>query len=310
VRSLHARGITGRGVAVAVIDQPLLVTHREFADRLRLYEDVGYSPLARRMGDYEHATMHGCATASIAVGRTVGVAPEAHLYHIATTALDAPYVTRRAITLSHYADALRRVLEINRALPSGERIRAVSLSIGWVGPGGHGDATRGYEEIEAAVNDAKAQGIFVTSSNLQQTHNLAFHGLGRSPMADPNDFAACRPGLFWAAYFQSGDAWYAGRLLVPMDHRTVAAPGGNDEYAHYGSGGWSWCTPYLAGVYALACQVDPAMTPQRFCDLAATTARDVSIDRNGQRVSLGKALDPPALIDACERTAIRSEVGR
>ena len=102
---------------------------------------------------------------------------------------------------------------------------------------------------------------------------------------------------------------YAGRLLVPMDHRTVAAPGGDDEYAHYGAGGWSWCTPYLAGVYALACQVDPETTPQRFCELAVVTARNVSIDCKGQSVSVVKVLDPPALIEACERTAGRSEVG-
>src|SRR5688500_12818772 len=43
VRALHARGITGRGVAIAVIDQPLLVQHQEYAGRLRLYEDVGFS---------------------------------------------------------------------------------------------------------------------------------------------------------------------------------------------------------------------------------------------------------------------------
>ena len=40
VRSLHKEGITGRGVRIAILDQPLLVDHQEYADRLRLYEEV------------------------------------------------------------------------------------------------------------------------------------------------------------------------------------------------------------------------------------------------------------------------------
>lgn len=35
VRRLHARGIMGRHVGIAIIDRPLLTRHQEFADRLR-----------------------------------------------------------------------------------------------------------------------------------------------------------------------------------------------------------------------------------------------------------------------------------
>ena len=63
----------------------------------------------------------------------------------------------------------------------------------------------------------------------------------------------------------------ADQLLVPMDHRTVAAPGGDNEYAHYASGGWSWCTPYIAGAYALACQVNSTLTPDQFWAAALKT---------------------------------------
>ena len=75
VRGLHLRGITGRGVGLAIIDQPLLVDHQEYKDRLRLYEEIHVKPDA-------DASMHGPAVASIAVGKTIGVAPEADLYYI------------------------------------------------------------------------------------------------------------------------------------------------------------------------------------------------------------------------------------
>jgi hypothetical protein len=75
VRGPHERGITGRGVGIAIVDQPLLIEHREYAGRLRLYEEI-------EIGPSEPSSMHGPAVASLAVGRTIGVAPEADLYYI------------------------------------------------------------------------------------------------------------------------------------------------------------------------------------------------------------------------------------
>lgn len=76
LRKVHEQGITGKGVGIAIIDQTLLVEHREYADRLRLYHE--YHTAAK-----EGASAHGPAVASIALGETVGVAPEALLYFIA-----------------------------------------------------------------------------------------------------------------------------------------------------------------------------------------------------------------------------------
>ena len=40
VRELHKRGITGKGIAIGIIDQDLLLSHTEYNERLRLYEVV------------------------------------------------------------------------------------------------------------------------------------------------------------------------------------------------------------------------------------------------------------------------------
>jgi subtilisin family serine protease len=72
VRALHGLGITGRGVGIAIIDEPLLVGHQEYADRLQLYEEIDIGPTSA-------SEMHGPAVASIAVGKTVGAAPDADL---------------------------------------------------------------------------------------------------------------------------------------------------------------------------------------------------------------------------------------
>ena len=77
IRKLHEEGITGQGVGIAIIDQSLLVNHVEYKDQIKLYEEIHINS--------DFAEMHGPAVASIAVGKNVGVAPEADLYYIAET---------------------------------------------------------------------------------------------------------------------------------------------------------------------------------------------------------------------------------
>lgn len=77
MRKLHEEGVTGKGIGIGIIDQTILASREVIKDRLRYYGELG---------DRDNsATMHGSAVSSIAAGKTVGVAPEADLYYIATT---------------------------------------------------------------------------------------------------------------------------------------------------------------------------------------------------------------------------------
>lgn len=278
VRALHDRGITGRNVGIAIIDQTLLVDHIEYVDRLRLYEE----PERRDRG--MAARMHGPAVASIAVGKTVGVAPEADLYYIAAS------LCFQNNDFACLARSVRRIIEINKALPASRKIRVLSISRGW------GFDELGYADIMAAVREASAEGIFVISSSLSQTHNLNFHGLGRAPLSDPNDFWSYAPGLWWQDYFYL-DGFPSPTLLAPMDSRTTASPTGTDDYVFYRQGGWSWSIPYLAGVYALAVQVDREVTPEEFWETALSTGQTIHIEHNGKDFEFGVILDPQTLIE-------------
>lgn len=277
LRTLHEKGITGKGIGLAIIDQNLLVNHVEYADRLRLYEEL--HSIER------NASMHGVAVASIAVGKTVGVAPEADLYYISDYFITAnplpwvPILSRAILTRGldskraskepamdwsivdfHWvAKGIARVLAINRDLPAARKIRVISIEIGWT-PG-----QPGYEEAMAAVEQAKKEGVFVISSSLRNTHGMRFHGLGREPLNDPEDPASYYPITAWGLGLREPT------LLIPMDARTTAAPTGSADYAFYRQGGWSWVAPYLAGLYALACQVKPDVTPELFWKKALET---------------------------------------
>jgi hypothetical protein len=110
-------------------------------------------------------------------------------------------------------------------------------------------------------------------------------------LSDPDE-----PGIFWAREFYAGSRQFS-RLLVPMDSRTVASPAGPNDYAFGRVGGGSWVPPYIAGLYALAAQTDPTITPERFWSTALGTCRAVEVEHDGRTFSLDTIIDPVALIN-------------
>lgn len=283
LRKLHSQGVTGRNVGIAIIDQTLLVDHQEYSDRLRLYEedsDIRASSAPSQM--------HGPAVASIAVGRTVGVAPEADLYYIATALCGA--TTYESIDFGCLAKDVRRIVEVNRELPAHRKIRVLSISIGW-----HPYSV-GYSEIRAATNLAKSEGMLVVCASMDDVHGFAFQGLGRAPMSDPDDFQSYTRALSWVEEYLPGQP-RRNRLLVPMDSRTTASPTGVADYVFYRQGGTSWCIPFIAGLYALAAQARPDITASLFWDSALRTGRSVRSTEGAVASELGPIADPVALIE-------------
>ncbi len=285
IRSLHDQGITGKGIGIAIIDQPLLVDHQEYRDQLQMYEEINILPDTA-------ARMHGAAVASIAVGKTVGVASKADLYYIGAWTVDwTPDMKDYTWNLNYYAQAIHRLLEINRGLPEDRKIRVIAMQVGFK------PNRIGYEEIMAAIDEAKTEGIFVISSSLAETYGLNFAGLGKTPLSNPNDFWSYRPGLWWQkSFYQQGLS--SPTLLVPMDSRTTASPTGTEDYVYYRQGGWSWCIPYVAGTYALAAEVKPDITPEQFWEIALNTGKTIHIGHRGRDYKFGVILDPRALIEA------------
>jgi hypothetical protein len=75
-----------------------------------------------------------------------------------------------------------------------------------------------------------------------------------------------------------------------MDSRTTASPTGVNDYVFYREGGWSWSIPYIAGVYALAAQVKPDITPDVFWSTALQTGHTIEISNGGKQYSFGVIL--------------------
>ncbi len=291
VRALHEKGVTGKGVGIAIIDQSLLVDHIEYKERLKLYEEIHWSETAKE------ASMHGPAVASIAVGKNVGVAPEADLYFIAQ--FHCKFVGGETVEkLASVAESINRIVKINSQLNQRNRIRAVSMSLG-LGP-----EMEDYEQVDEAMKKAKEAGIFVIyvggdnyfgpESVDMKNYPARLFGLGRELLKNPEDPSSYIPNLFTCA--QNRIAVYSQNvILVPMDSRCTASPTGNEDYVFYWQGGPSWTIPYIAGLYVLACQVNPDITPAVFWD---TLAKTCSITNLNDKSNNCKIINPQKFIEA------------
>lgn len=281
VRALHARGVTGKGVSIGIIDQPLLTTHREYASALRSYEEM------HLFGKDRGAAMHGAAVASIAVGKTCGVAPGADLYYVSTDF----FAPGHKLDFSYLAAAIDRLLAVSEGLPEGRRIRVISISRGFR------KSDNGAGALLEAIERAKRKNVLVLTTSTDSYYDFDLMGLGRDPMSDPEEVSSYAPGLFWEKGFFGG-LNLDGTLLVPMDSRTTASHTGDDDYVFYRNGGLSWAVPYAAGLYALACQADPAMTPERFFSISLATSRPLKLTRDGKEYLLKNIVAPAAMIGA------------
>jgi hypothetical protein len=290
VRALHAAGVTGAGVGVAVIDGQIRVDHVEYAHALVHYEELD---------DFTGGLFdaHGPAMASLLVGRDVGVAPEARLHYFA---LDFSRATPERL-----AAAIDRVLERNGELPRDDRVRTLAVSTGF----------RGADEgvVLEAIERAIAHDVFVLFSVYPVDYldpPLAIRSLGCPPGRDcdrPEHFVPS-PGTasHWREQGVTVEELLERRaasdaaggyvtLYAPAHHRTVAGPRDARAYTYDVEGGDSEWPPYLTGLLALALQVAPELHAR---DLAGLLAEGATSAPHGARL-----IDPARVVDLARRRA-------
>jgi len=254
IETLHSKNITGNGVNVGIIDGRLLVDHEEFKDNIIVYEEIF------EMDGPAH--YHGTPITSILAGKNVGIAPDANIYYIAY--LDEK--TDPEDGFKNLANAIERMIEINNELPEDNKIKVVSISSGWNPESENGKA------IDLAIKKAKEEGLFIITARLYETYNLSFDGLNREPMLDPNDINS-----YDLNFMLDSNSSKEGTLMVPMDARWLASATNQNEYVMYSKGAWSMAIPYISGLYTLACQVNPDITPDEFFSIGLSTGEPLSL---------------------------------
>ena len=267
VRQLHEGGITGEGVSVAIIDQPMYQNHPEFEGKILEYRDFDTD---------SSFSMHGPAVTSLLAGETIGTAPGAKVYYGAVPSWqgDAQYFT----------DALQWMIQLNETLPEEEKIRVVSVS---AAPS-DGQMFTNEESWLPMVERAEENGMVVLDCTSE-------HGV-ISPcyysIEDPDDLTLVKVGFKDTG---EGRMIPSDDLFVPSSSRTVAEQYLQNEpsYTYNGNGGLSWSIPYAAGVLAMGFQLRPEVTGE---DMLACLMDTAYVREDGFRI-----INPPAFIEALQQ---------
>jgi len=236
IRSLHREGITGKGVGIAIVDQPLLRDHVEYADRMKSYHEIEVEGVGV-MG-------HGSPVCGIAVGKTCGVAPEASLHYYAS----APWRWRDN---RPYVKTVEQIVERNQDLSPSEKVRVISISSGLFSKMDY------FDQWKSAVKKAHKNGILVVTCSHHFLRCVTLERLAGTDPDDPNNYS-----------FASG----VHALYVPAGNWSIASSRGKEVYTFDTRGANSWTAPYLAGLAALAFQVRPEISPDRIITLFQETA--------------------------------------
>lgn len=274
IKSIHEQGITGKGVNVAIIDQNLLLNHPEFAGKIAAYYDTGCEE------DENSGSMHAPAVASILVGESIGVAPGAKVYFAAAPSWlgDSEY----------YAKGLYWIIDENKKLPEGEKIRVVSVS---AAPSGRGTPfTKNIEMWDEAVLAAQNEGILVLDCRSDEKTGImapAYYD-----PEDPDNILKCKGG------FPDENYNYVvpgSEIGVPTSYRTVAEEyvEGEPSYQYTGKGGLSWGIPYAAGVLALGWEIKPDLDNDQIIKILFDTCTKANDGSN--------MINPPAFIEAIQK---------
>ena len=259
IHRLHQRGIDGRGVGIAILDQRLLKNHIEYASQLMRYEEIDVRGMPPQM--------HGAPVASIAVGKTCGVAPRTALSYFAMRMTAMP-------DNQIYCDIIDKIIESNENGSASERIRVVSISTGTF------RRQANFEHWKKTLKKAEQHGILVvTCAQDWLTYGMLARIPGRNP-DDPNSYQSGKYGV------------RPGALLVPAGNRTTASHQGPEVYTYWTEGGMSWAAPYLAGLAALAYQVDPKIEPKTIVKLWVETA---------VQTDAGPIVNPTGFIEAVRK---------
>lgn len=230
VRELHNQGITGKGVNVAIIDQPLFLNHEEYKSKIAKYTAIDC--------DKVEPQMHASATASLLVGEKCGTAPGASLYFWAVPSWKLDY--------NPWSTALEQIIEFNKGKTDADKIRIVSVSLGY------DDSFKNPDLWKKTLEKASQNEILVVhcSDNIQGLNCPLFQNVD-----DPNNYGVSNY-IKWKE-----DGLNSKNIYIPVDNRITAGFNGTKEYVFWSNAGLSWAPPYLTGIIAFGYEVNPNLKP-------------------------------------------------
>jgi subtilisin family serine protease len=247
--------LTGKGVAVAVLDTGLAANHPDFQalpaeQRWNFIADSDDVTDGNGHGTHCCGTVAGAAETSI--GIRYGVAPEVKL--LVGKVMDDDGTGFDSDILAGIAWAVHNGAQV------------ISLSLGSFRPNG-GAASEVYQKLAEDLEIEGRKCLMIAAAGNDSERSSGFI----APVGNP---AACRSFMSVAAIDRNGSvADFSCGQTDNIGILDISGPGvevlsawiGENEYAELN--GTSMATPHVAGVAALFLQQNPSLTPRQLWDL-------------------------------------------
>jgi subtilisin family serine protease len=265
----HQKGITGKGVKVAIVDTGVDEKHPDLAGQQIAEKNFTTDP--DNTDNVGHGTHVGSTVASHD-SKYGGVAPGAQL-------IDAKVCVEFGCQESWILDGMRWAAE--------QGAQVVNMSLG-------GGDTPEVDPLEQAVDDLTAQygTLFVIAAgNSGSPGSVSSPSTAEAALSvgavDRNDKIA----PFSSKGPRVGDSGLKPEVTAPGVDIVAAKAGSAD---HFAASGTSMATPHVAGAAALLKQQHPEWTPAQLKSALATTAKPTegvsAFDQGAGRIDVAKAI--------------------
>ena len=212
---------------------------------------------------------HPSLVCGCAVGKTTGTAPEADLYFFAADIHEKTETGKIELSRKYPIIALKHILELNKTLPENKKIRFISCS--W------GSTTDLHEqECRKLFDECEQNGIMILGGAYKH-----------------NNFGSCNKSY----------PIRTTKIGIPTDGKTT--PFWHGGYYYTRQGGSSSTFPYVAGVFACACQDNQIFfTRPNWQNELAQILQDTAIEsKNG-----GKMINPTGIRERVTQIAREMEM--
>ena len=254
--NVYRWGYSGKGVAIAVLDSGVAVTHPDLHDRVIYFEDYEENKIScyDDNGHGTHVAGILCGSGKLSRGKYAGMAPKANL--VVLKVLDAKG--------KGSTDRVLRALDWIKKNHEKYRIRLLNFSIGYLPSAKYEEQKRLLDAIEE-LWDIGIMVIAAAGNKGPKEQTVTVPGISRKVLTvGASDDDKELPQHLKPGY--SGKGPTSCCIIKPE----VLAPGtgivstGIDRNKHYGyveKSGTSMATPIVCGAMALAFEKDPELTP-------------------------------------------------
>jgi subtilisin family serine protease len=278
-RTAWDAGLTGKGVAVAVLDTGVDTSHPDLAGRVTQTKSfVDGQDTADRNGHGTHITSTVGGSGAASDGKEKGVAPEARL--AVGKVLDDDGSGRESEVIAGMEWAARDV-----------HARIVSMSLGSTEPS---DGTDPMAQAVDTLSEETGALFVVAAGNTGAPSSIGSPGAADAALTVSAVDSADRAAYFSSAGPRTGDNALKPDLAAPGVDILAARSHLTGGSGHYSTmSGTSMATPQVAGVAALLAQQHPDFSGARLKDALMSTSK--RLDASAYVLGAGRVSVPDAV---------------